>query len=155
MSISVYGVKSRTNNHVESHNSHLNKSIPRGSGFFKVVAKLLLDEKRKTHDMVLLLNGCTDVFREQSNKIKKRSIMIEMAQQEIVSGKISVDEFLLRLTYRYTPGTRDMARNVDGASDCESDDGDEDEDVMRQVMDLAEKLPLDRVKRLLEMRNSS
>lgn len=75
---------------------------------------MFLDEKRKTHDMVLQINGSTDMFREQSNRLKKRSKIIELThtQQEVISGQISVVEFLLRVTYRYTPGNHDRARDI-------------------------------------------
>lgn len=99
--ISVYGLSSRTNNLVESHNSTLSSSIANGSRFYRVISKLMEDEARKSHDIELILSGQLNTYRNQDNKYAVRSAIISKLQCDLVAGRISTKEFLLRLTNKY------------------------------------------------------
>lgn len=87
---------------------------------FTVVAKLLIDETRKTHDMRLVLAGAVAVYREPNSKYKRRSEFIKQEQENFLRKKITLSEFLMRLTTQYNPVAYNMA-NFEG-SEFSSDD---------------------------------
>lgn len=134
-SICVFGEASRTNNFVESHTAFLNKLISRGSNLFTVIAKLLVDERRKSHDMRMVLDGAVGVYRAPDTKYKKRSDFIMLQQENLLNKNIDEGEFLMRLTCKYNPVAYNLAN---WKSNIEED---EEENVLEQLVQLGQQFP--------------
>lgn len=111
----MFHLEHRTNNLVESHNSQLSAAIRVNAGFFAVLEILKEDESRKGHDMGLIRNGDSVVFRLPAKKYSDRSAKIKVAQDELLDNKLSPDEFLCRLTFRHNKWVQwNMANFVEG-----------------------------------------
>lgn len=122
--ISVWGLKSRTNNHVESHNAILGAAIKHQSGFYTVAEKLAEDEQKKSHDLLMLLDGklASQVHAKKKKIYVKQDKFIADRQAELASGAVTVSMFLQSMSYRYNRPADYHALSVDNEPEIDDDD---------------------------------
>lgn len=101
----MWGLKSRTNNHVESHNAILGKAISEKSSFYTVIEKLAEDETKKAHDLLMLLEGkpVAKVHNKKKKKYLQNDKFIAERQAELEAGTVTYGGFLQALSYRFNP----------------------------------------------------
>lgn len=119
---SVHGLRSRTNNFVESHNSSLNKMISVGSSLLTVVSGLLTDELRKVRDLKDVLNGREGVYRAPDKAYVRRAEFIAKMQGKLACGEINVQEFLCSLSCKQNPVAYNLANFEGELGEDENDD---------------------------------
>lgn len=93
----------------------------------------MLDETRKGHDIRLLIEGRTDVYRPPAKIYKERSEFMKKAQDELQAGVLTVDEFLQRLTSRYNKTSTNLANSEEG--NVSDGDGEENYHDMQTLME--------------------
>lgn len=129
---------------MESHNSQLARAITPRSSLFTVAHKLKEDVAYKTIQLTQVLNGGTGIFREPDRIYKERSDNIEAQQKRLITGEITVDEFLLILTDKFNKSTQCNIASFEtgNVSDClESEDEDGEGSILNQIEVLSKQLP--------------
>lgn len=152
-SFSVYGLDSRTNNLVESHNSQLSTSISEGSNFFTVIAKLLDDEMLKSHSLNLVLSGRSNVYRPPAKVYVDRSNEIKKMEKNLRDKLISPMQFLDALTNPLNKNVNTNMANFEtgNVSDIEEEEEDVSMDTLTQILALSSNLPSNARKQIANM----
>lgn len=139
----VHGCAARTNNFVESHNARLATNIPHRSSFYVFVGALLVEENRKTHDFLQGQTMLVAMKRRNAANVK-RDKRIAMAQEELASGTIGLEEFLNKIIFptngiirNLTPGDADVVDVADEDENVSDASSDEEDDVEPVVAPLA------------------
>lgn len=105
---------------MESHNKTLNTNIKKKIKFYRFCELLYSEEKWKARQLNQLLSGMRGVFDNPKMEYVKRSKVINDAQQSLRKGKITVDQFLLKVS---SDKKKDLNYNGNSASsEDESDD---------------------------------
>lgn len=123
--ITVFGRSHRTTSALEGFNSQLNKKIPKHGNFFKFTSLLCDIEFVKSRELTQSVDG------GGTATIRKKDNLIRAAESELVSNKITVMEFLNRVTKKSNNIVTNMAHFqvlVGYLSDSDEDISNEDFD---------------------------
>lgn len=124
----MFGLRSRTNNYVESHNSRLRSVVASTANFYKFSKDLASEEMRKSQQMLLLLEGHSTA-KKPVDKFLQRSALIERAQKKMVAGNTTVAEFLNEISFQFNTGVIDENALNHPCDDDSEEESDEEEDV--------------------------
>lgn len=114
----------RTNNLVESYNSHIRAKIPPSGCFFKFIEFLQKEELIKSKEYLMVKGGGTQVYAPQRNKITERDEFIKQIQMKFESDqRFTVSEFFESMNQLNESSDDDNNESEDSFT-SESDDDD-------------------------------
>lgn len=132
-SFCVFQRVSRTNNLVESHNSHLHAKIQSKGNFFKFIETLLDECSIKSRALSQLIEGGQRVYARQRKVTEKRNLKIRKLQSKLNSNELTFQAFLNQVTFFDNRMMVDMAEMPVDDPILSDDDGDIPEDFEVQV----------------------
>lgn len=127
-SFCVFQRVSRTNNLVESHNSHLHAKIQSKGNFYKFIETLIDESTIKSRELSQIMKGGQHVYARQRKFTEKRNLKIRKLQAKLSLNEITFEAFLNQVTFFDNNMMVDMAdMPVDDPNNNPEEEDDDDD----------------------------